>query len=315
MRLTNGYFKKFKSSIMNKRIVIFFCLLLSLKLYSQSEQNIDSLVNCKARKQIVTIGLAGTYATAMTGLYQLWYADYPQSKFHFFNDNKEWLQMDKAGHMFTSYMLGSVGHQLLNYACTNDKKSIFIGGSVGLIFLTTVEIFDGFSAKWGASWGDVIANTLGYGLFVGQQYFFDEQIVKYKFSFSPSPYAKYRPELLGKNIYTQLLKDYNAQTYWFSFHPEIFSCKKSENIIPDWINISLGYSADGMLGGFENPKNFSSFERQRQYYVSLDIDYSKIKTNSKFLQKVFYLANFTKFPFPALCFSEKSGLRLIPLYF
>ena len=33
--------------------------------------------------------------------------------------------MDKAGHMFTSYMLGSVGHQLLNYACTNDKNQFY----------------------------------------------------------------------------------------------------------------------------------------------------------------------------------------------
>jgi hypothetical protein len=33
--------------------------------------------------------------------------DYPI--FHFINDNAEWLQMDKAGHIYSSYHLGDWG--------------------------------------------------------------------------------------------------------------------------------------------------------------------------------------------------------------
>jgi hypothetical protein len=294
---------------------------LSSRVYAQNDYNTDSLSICQKRKQLATIGLSGAYAASMTGLYYLWYADFPQSRFHFFNDNKEWLQMDKAGHVFTAYMAGSIGYQAAKYSCFDENTSVFLGGSLGLIFLTTIELFDGFSEQWGASWGDAIANTLGYGLFVGQQYFFKEQIVKLKFSFSPSPYAVYRPNLLGSNVYTQVIKDYNAQTYWLSFHPESIFRRNSENILPDWVNVSLGYSADGMLGGFSNPikgidgVKYPFFERQRQFYFSLDIDFNKIHTNSKFLKKVFYLANFAKIPFPALYFSEKNGMKMIPLYF
>ena len=34
---------------------------------------------------------------------------YPKSKFHFINDNREWLQMDKFGHAMTSYYTGYLG--------------------------------------------------------------------------------------------------------------------------------------------------------------------------------------------------------------
>ena len=37
-------------------------------------------------------------------------------------------------------------------------------------FLTTVETLDGFSEEWGASWGDLIANTSGTFVFIGQEH-------------------------------------------------------------------------------------------------------------------------------------------------
>jgi hypothetical protein len=38
--------------------------------------------------------------------------DYPI--FHFINDNAEWLQMDKAGHIYSSYHLGRLGLKCSN---------------------------------------------------------------------------------------------------------------------------------------------------------------------------------------------------------
>jgi hypothetical protein len=48
-------------------------------------------------------------------LNQLWYADYARSDFHFINDNAEWLQMDKAGHI-SSYHLGRLGAEMLEWS-------------------------------------------------------------------------------------------------------------------------------------------------------------------------------------------------------
>jgi hypothetical protein len=42
--------------------------------------------------------------------FQLWYADYPRSDFHFINDNRG-RKMDKAGHIFPLY-LGRFGAEM-----------------------------------------------------------------------------------------------------------------------------------------------------------------------------------------------------------
>src|SRR5881392_128509 len=60
------------------------------------------------RVHLVNTVSAVLYPTTMFGLYELWYKDYPLESFHFFNDADEWLQMDKAGHVVTSYYIGKV---------------------------------------------------------------------------------------------------------------------------------------------------------------------------------------------------------------
>lgn len=51
--------------------------------------------------------LMGTWATSYTAtvlvLNNVWYAQYPRSRFHFFDDQREWLEIDKAGHVLTAY--------------------------------------------------------------------------------------------------------------------------------------------------------------------------------------------------------------------
>ena len=39
----------------------------------------------------------------MTSLYKSWYSGSETGGFHLYNDNKEWLQMDKAGHANSWY--------------------------------------------------------------------------------------------------------------------------------------------------------------------------------------------------------------------
>ena len=60
--------------------------------------------NQKLKILLITEGV--TYTATLLGLNSLWYKDYPRSSFHWINDNKEWLQMDKMGHMASSYYMG-----------------------------------------------------------------------------------------------------------------------------------------------------------------------------------------------------------------
>jgi len=255
------------------------------------------------------------YTTAMVGLHQLWYKDFARSSFHFINDSREWLQMDKFGHTLTAYYVGKLGIEALRWAGVKDKRAIWYGGSLGLVFLTSVEVFDGFSAPWGASVGDVAANVTGAALLIGQELFWDEQHIKLKFSFTTSPYAAYRPELLGSNLSERILKDYNAQSYWLSFNGQLLNIEKW----PAWLNIAIGYGADGMTGGHYNPDvneagmALPNFDRSRQFYFSPDVDLSQIKTSSKVLKFVLNSLNFIKIPAPAIEWNNK-GIKLHGIY-
>ncbi len=263
-----------------------------------------------SRRNTVLITEASLATLTLVGLNQLWYADYPKSKFHTLNDNEEWLQMDKLGHVFSSYQLGRVGADVLNWSGVSKKNQLIYGATLGFGFLTVVEVFDGFSQEWGFSWGDMAANAAGTGLYVGQELLWKEQRIVLKYSFHRTQYAAQRPDKLGSGLTEEFLKDYNGQTYWLSFNMSSFF---KDSKIPKWLNIALGYGAEGMLTGTNT--HLSNYDRERQYYLSLDVDLTRIKTNSHVLKTLFSVFNTIKIPFPALEINEKNGVKLHAVYF
>ncbi|ESU29245.1 hypothetical protein FLJC2902T_06410 [Flavobacterium limnosediminis JC2902] len=267
------------------------------------------------RRNAVYISEAAVLGVTLIGLNQLWYKDYPKSSFHFINDNNEWLQMDKAGHLYTTYHMGRFGAEALAWSGADKKHQLIYGATVGFAFMTVVEVFDGFSAEWGASWGDVVANAAGTGLYVSQELLWKEQRVTPKFSFHYTEYADLRPNTLGGNWNEQILKDYNGQTYWLSMNLHAFA---KESKIPKWFNIALGYGAEGMLYG-DSESVPAEFETQnvptRQFYLSLDVDLTRIKTNSHILKTLFSVFNTIKVPAPTLEINQFGDVKGYFIYF
>ncbi|HNW75431.1 MAG TPA: DUF2279 domain-containing protein [Bacteroidales bacterium] len=258
------------------------------------------------------------YAGSMTGLYFLWYADYPQSSFHFFNDNSEWFQMDKAGHVTSAYLINNLGYASYRWAGMERKKAIWYSALLSFAYMANIEILDAFSTEWGFSTGDFIANTSGCLIFTGQQLLWDEQRIRIKYSFHPTKYPDYRPGLLGENFVQQMLKDYNGQTYWLSGNVSSFLPQSFR--FPKWINIAAGYGAEGMTGAFRNPDGagespVADFTRYRQFYLSMDVDLSRIPTKSKTLHTILSVVNVLKVPFPAIEFNTKGQVLFHPIYF
>lgn len=254
----------------------------------------------KPRRNGVVLATSGLAATTLVGLNQLWYSDYPKSDFHFVNDNNEWLQMDKAGHFLSCYHISRLSAQSMAWSGVSKKKQLYFGASAALAFMTVIEVFDGYSAEWGASWGDVFANTTGTALYVGQELLWNEQRIVPKFSFNQTYFASQRPNVLGSSWNEQILKDYNGQTYWLSFNLYDFTKEKT---FPKWLNVALGYGATGMVSGYnENSQllNLPSYQRNRQFYLSLDINLQKIPTKNRVLQTLFSAFNFLKIPAPTL---------------
>src|SRR5688572_5372553 len=90
-----------------------------------------------------------------------WYSNQTQTHFHFFNDNREWMLMDKLGHTTVSFHESDFIIQAYKWAGVSKKKAIIYGGLSGIFYQTPIEILDGFSSDYGASYGDIIANASG----------------------------------------------------------------------------------------------------------------------------------------------------------
>ena len=286
--------------------ILFF--LLSFIIFHQGIA--DSLRVQKNRK-IILIGVSGVaYSTSLVALNNAWYKSYHTGDFHFFNDNAEWLQMDKLGHAFTTYQVALCGMNSMKWAAYSKNVSTWVGGMSGSILMTGIEVLDGFSSGWGFSWGDMGANLSGSLIATVQQHVWNEQKIRLKYSYHSTSYPSYRPELLGNNLPGHILKDYNGQTYWLSIN--LASFLKSKNSFPKWLNLALGYGAEGMISGRPNyviveaDGNVIGNNRYRKYYLSLDIDLSKIHTQVKWINSILKTVNILKIPSPTLEFSDKS---------
>ncbi len=299
-------------------IVIFLSLGLSVRgqLYSDRLSFFESDTTLNPPRLRTVIGTeAALLGGTLLALNEIWYADYPRSFFHFYNDGNNWQAMDKMGHAVTSYYVGYAGRGMLQWSGVPHKKAVWYGGTLGLVFLTGIEVLDGFSKEWGFSWGDMAANTAGTALLVGQELLWREQRFTLKYSFHQTGFSDIRPDLLGNNWGESAIKDYNGQTYWLSANVHSLSGWEKW---PQWLNLAAGYGADGMVTASFQPvfyKENPQYRWQKQYYLALDLDLRKIPVKSKMLKGIFHALNFIKVPLPTLEINEKAAPEFYWLYF
>jgi len=260
---------------------------------------------------------SAVYVAGMSYLQFVWYKDSERVPFQFYNDSKGYLQIDKCGHAFSAYGESYIAYNWLRKAGVSRNKALLYGAPVGLIMMTPIEIFDGIYEGWGFSWSDMIANTAGCALLAGQELLFGEQVARFKISYSRSQLSRDAYGYLGNNALDGFFYDYNSHSFWLSMNANKLFLK---DILPPWLNIAAGYSADGMLGEFENKRYYHGnklpqCDRTRQFVLSLDVDWEKIPTHSRFLKSVFAGLNFIKIPFPTVEVNSKGKIKGYWLYF
>jgi len=292
------------------------CLIVLLSSTIFSSQASDTL-RSSCKKKLLFGSAAVGYVVGFGGLYTIWYQDYSQNSFHFFNDNREWQQVDKAGHAFTAYQAARLSSSALQWSGIPRKKAIWLGSLNAMLFQSTIEFMDGLSEGWGFSPGDMLSNTLGCALFTSQALIWHEQKLSLKFSYHFTEYARYRPDVLGETKSVRLIKDYNGHIYWLSGNLKSIT---HSSTLPPWLNLAVGYSGKGMLSAntssviMENG-TLVSFPRYRQVFLSPDIVFTRIPVKSKWLRSVFSVLNCIKLPFPAVEYNTKDGFRLRLLVF
>lgn len=268
----------------------------------------------KGRVIGVSAGIGGLWAGSMTALHQVWYKDVPKTKWHSFNDASNWMQMDKVGHFYTAYQLNARCTDLFQWGGIKPSSTILLGSGVSLGYQTTLEFLDAYSADWGFSWSDVVANGIGVGFFALQEGLWHEERILPKFSYHPTTYARVRPEILGSSFNESLLKDYNGQTYWLSISPGKFL---KQSAIPKWICFSIGYSVDEKLQGnkdvYVDLHDGTNYRAKREFLLSFDVDFSAIPVKRPWLKTILSQLNYLKVPFPTLLISDRAYFR--PFYF
>lgn len=269
----------------------------------------DSLQDKRLNKLLVYGGIG--YGVTLFALSQAWYSEQGLSHFRFFNDNPQWKQIDKIGHFYSTYQFSRVSTALLGKTGLEKRKSVFWSSVIGAGLLLPVEILDGFSPEFGFSYGDVIANAAGSGFFLGQHLLWKEQRIKPKFSFHQTSLASQRPAVLGNGLAEELLKDYNGQSYWFSFDIHAFA---KESNFPKWLNLGLGYGAQNMVFARDGQNEQAGFQSFRQYYLGIDFDLSYIKTDKKWLKTILFVLDGFRLPAPAFEIN-KNGSKFHLLYY
>jgi Predicted periplasmic lipoprotein (DUF2279) len=308
-----------------KRCILIFSLLLSGFTQAQDSLGLSSKpqIISHTRKWVLGGVQVSLWGGSFFSLNKAWYANYPRSTFHFYNDWQEWQQMDKMGHAWSTYQISQHTSKIWQWAGMDKKKSVWIGSLSGLAYLSIIEILDGYSDKWGFSGYDVLANASGATLFALQALQWEEQRIQLKMSYSPVHYGDLKPRsnaLFGSGDVEKVLKDYNGQTYWLSFNIKSFF---PESAFPAWLNLAAGYGAKTMLGGYQNKwddalgNSISRFDipRYKRFHLALDLDLTKIKTRNHKIATVLSLFNVLKVPAPSIEINSLGKVQFHPLFF
>ena len=79
-----------------------------------------------SRLRVVSLTGSAFYAGGLYYLNNIWYKNHQSVPFHFYNDWKGWIQIDKAGHMYSAYYQSYYGMQAFKWAGLQGKKGSLV---------------------------------------------------------------------------------------------------------------------------------------------------------------------------------------------
>jgi hypothetical protein len=251
--------------------------------------------------------VAGALAAGITTihLYQAngWWKD-NRSAFHFQEDLRYGLSVDKLGHFYGTAVLTFVFKKSLEWCSFSEESALHWGAGASALFQTYVEIEDGFHT-WGFDRVDFATDLAGAAYPIAQYYWPYLRNFNFKFSYHASPLLNTKGLDVGfKGQKHIILDDYEGQTIWLSLRMNDLLPAVAQ-VWPDWLCLAFGYGARdvGTAGGAYSV-----------YFLALDFDVTKIiPQDTPFLRTLSESLNFIHLPAPAVRFSP--GIVWYGLYF
>lgn len=241
--------------------------------------------------------VGGIYGGVIVGLHMnmsgAWWEN--RDGFKLKNDWDDVLQIDKAGHAFSGYMMAYGFGEGLMAAGVAWEPATIAGGTLGLLYQSYVEMEDGFSEGWGFSLSDMAANTIGSGLYVAQFYSPFLQNFTPKYQYVP-------PSWIGvPRSSTTWIDDYNSSTMWLSMNVHNLLPEQAAASWPSWLELAFGY---GIRADGEN--------LNRRFIIALDYDLRQVLPEGGHVWNwCRQTLNFVKLPAPAIEFSSVTKFHLL----
>lgn len=218
-----------------------------------------------------------------------WWKDNRRS-FHFQEDLKYGLNVDKLGHVYGGVAAAFIFRKSFLWAGLPETQALFYGSGASLLFQTYVEIEDGFST-WGFDRVDFASDVAGAAYPVVQHYVPVLQNFNFKFSYRPSELIN---EAGGSGFRGQkhiVFDDYEGQTIWLSINVHNLLPENAKQFWPEWLCLAGGYGVRDVVS--TNP--------YRVYFIAIDLDFTKIiPGDSAFLKTLSEVLNFFHFPLPGV---------------
>ncbi|MFM8771239.1 MAG: DUF2279 domain-containing protein [Candidatus Kapaibacterium sp.] len=230
--------------------------------------------------------------------------------FHVQEDGDYARYLDKAGHFFTGFTMSTIMGDALMECGFDYTTSTWLGASVGLAYMTMVEIQDGYAVTWGFSPSDALSNFTGAAFYAARNLVPALQNVTPRWSYVPA-------HLVGDRATTErpltIFDDYNATTFWLNFNVENMLPTSLAAHWPDWMTISVGYGCRDYE--VKNPADGSMRPVKRRMMIGIDYDWLKIIPESSVgvLNYVRQGLNYIRIPGPTLEFGD-DGVRFAVLY-
>ncbi|PLX23132.1 MAG: hypothetical protein C0600_15690 [Ignavibacteria bacterium] len=242
----------------------------------------------------------GIMAYYFTTFYNDNYAQ--RAPFHTFDDwyNAD-LNVDKLGHIWGTQTYTHTLYHIFRWTNMPETESMYWSSGLAMLYQLEMEITDGLYERWGFSWWDMGANSVGAVWPNLQRSYPALQSVNLKMSYRPSHAVK------AGWIEHDYLRDYDGFTYWLSLSVNDFLPEAVEPYWPDWLAIAVGYGANRtMLGdGIYNSVNGVG-QGEQEWYVALDYDLRKLPGDSAFMQFVKESLNLFHWPAPAIRFTPSA---------
>jgi hypothetical protein len=137
-------------------------------------------------------------------------------------------------------------------------------------------------------------------------------------------------DLYGTGPVSLFLKNYNTLVVWAAVNPRAFLGERAR-WLPRWLNLAVGMGANNLFAGFgyswQADKNCTgpdcltyriepdAFPRTRQFFLSIDVDLTRIPVRNRFLRTLLGAVNILKFPAPALEWNDRGQIIFHPFYF